>query len=646
MLRHVSSLLLLLCLCLPCHAITAQQSPYGICAHVTRGDEFETRDRQFQLTRGAGISWVRSDFDWNGMETAPGQWSFQRMDALLASAEKAGVQMLPILGYTTSFADPTRAHLDMWADYVRHVVSRYGRRLPVLEVWNEQNLWDCWGDDKVGAYTELLKTTYDTAKSVDPSLRVAVGGYSGIPLQEIERLYEQGGGAYFDIMNVHPYSQPAPPESYLEGDIARLKAVMAKHGDAAKPIWITEIGWPTHKPQLVAPGLIRAGLSAARPGKADPWTVAILDDPDFSTHSAPPSELLVDELPAGSRVLRLPMPAFDAAMEGSTVDAVVLPFDEQFSVDDYDKLLGFVRRGGVMIDMGGMPFWYSLTRGAHGQWVPKVWANGEDGGRFCRDLRVGVEAFWYNKAVIPEKVTARFVGPAGTLPQPQNGFVATRYLKPDGLRAGDEFIPLIAGTEGTYTGVAAAVYRYGSDMKGAALFCTLSENAQTSVTPERQAVFLPRTYLIALQLGIERVFWYKQQAAEAQPQDPESHFGIVHHDLSPKPAYMAYRTLTKERPAGSTVLTGLAWKSADGAVYFPQWRRPDGVLAGAVWVYRKPGQYRLTFSSANVKLTAHDGRPIAGAGAVRVINIGDAPVYYVGGTLRAIRPAAGARGKR
>ena len=608
-------------------------SPYGVCAHLSRGGEAQTQVAELALMKRAGTAWARTDFDWSGVQTGPETWTFESLDTVVSNAERAGVQMLPILGYSVPFASPAHRNLDAWAKYVRALAEHYGPRLPVLEVWNEENIPGFWNDPKADDYLPLLKRTTETVKAVDPRLRVALGGTAGVPLDFIERLYELGGAQAFDIMNVHPYSHPAVPEESLEKRLGDLRAVMAKHGDAAKPVWITEIGWPTQKPRLAAPGLIQAGLKAAKPGKKGAWRILVLDDPALGATSAPSAELLADEVPPNARVQRVTFDALFATLASYEVDAVILPFEERFPADGFDKLLDYVRRGGILVKCDGMPFWEPVRRGTDGTWDKSK----EYGEKFRDQLRIGVEAWWHKKGVIPEEMPVRFSGPAEGTRQPKEGFTAERFLKPNGLKEGDRFIPLLTGKKGEYAGVAAAVFKFDSDLKGAVIASALFEKGQRGNSESKQAKMVPRAYLIALRLGVERVFWYELQAPESDELDPESHFGVLHRDLSPKPAFLAYQTLTAQRPAGSATLDR-PWKSGGGALYYPQWTRPDGRAAGAVWAYQKPGLYRLTFSAPGVALTSHTGEPVGTQwnGSACILPLTDAPVYFSGGTLESV----------
>lgn len=232
-------------------ASAASLSPYGVCAHLPRGDEYPTAREELELMRKAGIGWARADFSWSGVEPRRGQWRFDHLDHVVEWADRAGIRILPILDYDVDWARPAHAHLDLWREYVRRVVERYQDRIRYWEVWNEPNLEMFWKDKPDAAkYVELLKATHETIQRIDPELKVLLGGTAGIPWDYLEGIYAAGGESFFDVMNVHPYRYPDTPEHRsLLDDIDRLRKLMAAHGDTDKPIWFTEIGWPTHQGQ-------------------------------------------------------------------------------------------------------------------------------------------------------------------------------------------------------------------------------------------------------------------------------------------------------------------------------------------------------------------------------------------------------------
>ena len=50
---------------------------------------------------------------------------------------------------------------------------------------------------------------------------------------------------FFDAAALHPY---APTISEVQQDIQKFRSVMASHGDAATPLWITELAWGSAPP--------------------------------------------------------------------------------------------------------------------------------------------------------------------------------------------------------------------------------------------------------------------------------------------------------------------------------------------------------------------------------------------------------------
>jgi hypothetical protein len=74
-----------------------------------------------------------------------------------------------------------------------------------------------------------------------------------------------------------------------------------------------------------------------------------------------------------------------------------------------------------------------------------------------------------------------------------------------------------------------------------------SEWGYTSVgvSETQQAQYLAREWLCALSDGVRLSIWYDWHDDGLDPANTEDHFGMVHTDYSPKPAYLAARTLTQ-----------------------------------------------------------------------------------------------------
>ncbi len=228
-----------------------ESSPYGVCSHLAGGERDE-RPRTLDAVRAAGLGMVRCDFWWSAIEKADGTWDFSLQDAVVAEAKAAGITILPILGNIHP-RHPTPAYEDdgPWRRYVRAVAERYAADCPVFEVWNEPNHGQYgYGCQNPTNYVKVLKAAFEEIRAAAPAAKVAVGGFAGVPWNYIETLLSLGGGAFFDIMNVHAYCIPKAPEYHYMGEGGfprRLWALMGKYGCGGREIWVTEFGWPTNE---------------------------------------------------------------------------------------------------------------------------------------------------------------------------------------------------------------------------------------------------------------------------------------------------------------------------------------------------------------------------------------------------------------
>ncbi len=611
----------------------APYNPYGACAHITRG---EPPARTCAMMRQAGMGWVRCDFDWHQVEAKKGEWNFERFDEIVAACEAEDVQLLPILGYSVKWAKPVHEHLDEWEEYVRRVVEHYGRRLPVLEVWNEQNIPEFWKSPNPTNYLSLLRRTYETVKKVDPSIRVAFGGTAGVPFEFFEEVYRLGGANCFDIVCVHPYSCPKRPEGVIDAQIEKLRLLMAQYGDADKPIWATEVGWPTHNEASSSAELLIAGLKAARP-EAKTWRMIYVparqdEDPDADENVR---RELSDALPGGSSVEICRGIDLAGRLTKGDVDAVVYPFAESYASDSVDAVHAFVKAGGVLVDFGGMPMHGAYrtaedgTMQSDGEAIP--WHDRQR-------LRIDVTAWWMDKRY-PKSIQVFPTDAADGLKVPPRGFPGKRFLTDRLLMPGDEFIPLLSAQTSGVEAVAAAVYRFGSDMKGAVVAGGVMWRGVHGASSEpHQARMTARALGIAFAEGVETCFVYEFRDPELDPCDKESYFGIVHGNFAPKPAYGTYMTFVGARPAGS-VQKRAQWRSEDGRDYYPQWTRPDGSPAGMVWTTGPARRIKLAFTSQKMTFLHANGarlRPDR-QGDVYTLSISGSPIYFIGGELKEIQ---------
>lgn len=553
-----------------------QVDPYGVCAHVSRG-EFGIASKEFKLMRSAGINWVRTDFDWLRIQSAKGaEWNFKRLDELIALAKKSGMNVLPILDYDVPWATPAWKHLDLWREYVRRTVTHFQKDLRYWEIWNEENLASMWRDRPNAArYAELLKASYQEIKKIDPTLQVLYGGTAGIPMPFIEESLKAGAASGFDIMNIHPYRKDNVPEDALVKDIHDLRALLAKYGAGNKPLWITEIGWPTNQAnsifrEIFIPVLEKAGFDLKQ------VKIACIHDPAYPFSTISSTLDFKKVFPMAKAVDAIPLKKL-ASLNPKEYPILVPSVDETFPMAYFDALESYVKKGGTLIFSRGVPLYYDLVKKADGR-TEKVQVDD----RYRNRLHIGWGAWWTDKA-IPHNTTKTAIAPEFRDKVKMQDLPGEIFLTDKKLKKGDQLVPVLYGVRDSYRGVTSALFDLNSDLKGNIVVVTYKSSTGGS-TEQFQAEVLPRTYLLAFSAGVQRLFWYEFQSPEGIAFDQESHFGIVHKDLSPKPAYIAYKTLAAMRPSGSTV--PVVTISPKG-IYTAAWTRPDGKKVHAVWTARE-----------------------------------------------------------
>jgi len=148
---------------------------------------------------------------------------------------------------------------------VQEIVSHYSSRTNPIrhwEIWNEEDICVQGYCPRVDPepFGRILADSYHAIKAIDPGATVVLGGispkgfeYSSNYLAELyataalQGHLAQYGYHPFDVVGAHPYAEvftsPNPGlAQVLDNDV---KAVMNANGDAAKKVWLTEMGWNT-----------------------------------------------------------------------------------------------------------------------------------------------------------------------------------------------------------------------------------------------------------------------------------------------------------------------------------------------------------------------------------------------------------------
>ncbi|MBQ6247448.1 MAG: hypothetical protein IJK04_11320, partial [Kiritimatiellae bacterium] len=333
-----------------------------------------------------------------------------------------------------------------------------------------------------------------------------------------------------------------------------------RHGDGGTPIWITEMGWSTYTASVPEQTLLMAGLRVARPDLVR-WRVGCVGATEDTAEAETVASGLREALPPGSTATAYTPAGLCAALERGALDAVVYPpFTEAFPLDTLEAVRDFVADGGTLVDFGGAPMWYAYRDGRPADTLP--------GGGLAREaawdaLRVSV-VFSGRESGIPAKATVHATPEAiaAGMPDDMNGWPCHRFFDAAKLKKGDRLVPLLTpgGRNGRGDGASpsrddvgviatspfaagACVLKFGSDYRGAVILSGNMAVETGGVSEAQQADYILRALPVAAKHGVERFVIYALRNSERNPHDREDHFGIVHADFSPKPAFLMLRQM-------------------------------------------------------------------------------------------------------
>ncbi len=240
-------------------AAAPRDSAFGINSHIaSRYPDPSTVDQPAELVAQLGVGWAREDFQFSRIQEQQDEFFWEFHDNTVDALTSRGISILgvlngptpvwAILGNPTNVADFYPPDPQLFAAFAGAVVDRYKDRIQYWQVWNEPDNTLYWKPERNdAAYANLLKVTYSAIKTADPNARVLVAGtVSPEPaVSFLQAIYDNGAWNAFDILAIHPYTDPKGPE---EGDIASagvgaVRVLADRLG--SKPIWATEFGWST-----------------------------------------------------------------------------------------------------------------------------------------------------------------------------------------------------------------------------------------------------------------------------------------------------------------------------------------------------------------------------------------------------------------
>jgi polysaccharide biosynthesis protein PslG len=256
-------------------------NPFGINIFLEQEVEEAKRERTVAMIADAGFHWLRQEFPWEDIEIhgkgdfedrrhEPARSAWDKYDSIVALAEKYHLELIVRLsnppewtrarGIAAGTFAPPDDYND-FGDFVAAVVARYKDRVHYYQIWNEPNIYPEWGEAPVNPrqYVTLLKVAYTRAKAVDPDVVIISGALaSNIELDYrnlndfsfLQQMYDAGARPYFDILAMQGYGLwSGPTDHRMQPRVINfsrprfVRDLMVQNGDAAKPIWISEMNW-------------------------------------------------------------------------------------------------------------------------------------------------------------------------------------------------------------------------------------------------------------------------------------------------------------------------------------------------------------------------------------------------------------------
>jgi hypothetical protein len=199
---------------------------------------------------------------WREVETARHHYNWTRLDQLVSAARSRHEEVTMVVAKTPSFyapqGDPTKPPRKMshYADFLRHLMKRYGRRISAYEVWNESNIKTFWSGTN-HQMARLSQIAFQVRNKLDRHAKIISPPMVTGRDWELEIMKEffktRIGGKpvarYYNAiaLSLYPFARPngstGTPEDSMRLLAKARRVLRADHVPAKKPIWNTEINY-------------------------------------------------------------------------------------------------------------------------------------------------------------------------------------------------------------------------------------------------------------------------------------------------------------------------------------------------------------------------------------------------------------------
>jgi hypothetical protein len=234
-----------------------------------------------------GVGWTRVRFEWSEIQpNDSGQWNDAKLEATVNADIAAGREVVGLVLNTPPWARkdgntagvpadmelPADNPQNLWATFLRRLVTQYAGRVNHWIIWNEPDIWDAkypgqtWGGS-VDEFLKLQRLAYTVAKAANPNAVIHLAGftywwdvnYNRTPFFQrfLNALKNDPNAAannyYFDVVTVHQYFR-----TDMIYDLTAWHHTMMRAYGFDKPVWLVETNaapsldptWPANGAQF------------------------------------------------------------------------------------------------------------------------------------------------------------------------------------------------------------------------------------------------------------------------------------------------------------------------------------------------------------------------------------------------------------
>src|SRR6195952_652140 len=229
---------------------STKNKPYGFVEWFRPG-EFERTERLLPEILKSGASYLRTHLSWAEYLAPGGEAWFDWLMPRLGEE----IDLLPCIHYTppslsrTGRASGAPRDLKAYADFVDHVLTRYGEHFTYVELWNEPNNlldWDWREDSDFLLFSEMVGGAAYWAKQ--RGFKPVLGGPCPFDPYWLNLMGERGVLNVCDAVGFHGFPGTWDSEEGSWGGwdmhLGEMRRIMDRFNPAAE-IWITETGYST-----------------------------------------------------------------------------------------------------------------------------------------------------------------------------------------------------------------------------------------------------------------------------------------------------------------------------------------------------------------------------------------------------------------